>query len=193
MLIGYARKSSLNQDHALQLDALEQAGCERIFIETGSGMKTDRPELAKALEFARDGQDTIVVWRLCRLARSLRQLIATVDDLQRRDIGLRSLTESIDTASPSGRLVFHLFASLNQFEVELLRERTRAGLLASRARGRVGGRPRSLDDAKMKIARSLMADSSLTVAEVARQMGVAPSTLYRAFPGGRDLPHQAAP
>jgi DNA invertase Pin-like site-specific DNA recombinase len=185
MLIGYARKSTIGQDHALQMDALEQAGCDRIFIETASGTKADRPELAKALDYARDNQDQIVVWRLCRLARSLRQLIETVDDLQRRNIGLRSLTESIDTSSPSGRLVFHLFASLNQFEVELVRERTRAGLMASRLRGRVGGRPRSLGQDKLKIARSLMADPSLSVSEIAEQLGVATSTLYRSFPGGR--------
>src|SRR3954451_13242036 len=104
MLIGYARRSHESQDHALQIDALERAGCERIFVETASGTKVDRPELAKALEFARDGEDQIVVWRLCRLARSLRQLLDTVDDLDRRGIGLCSLTENIDTASAGGRL-----------------------------------------------------------------------------------------
>src|SRR3954466_15390876 len=124
MLIGYARTSTSSPDPALQMDALKQAGCARIFVETASGTKTDRPELARALDYARDGQDQIVVWRLCRLARSMRQLIETVDALQARNIGLRSLTESIDTSSPSGRLVFHLFAALNQFEVELVRERT---------------------------------------------------------------------
>src|SRR4051812_18262348 len=158
MLIGYARTSSLHQDHALQIDALEKAGCERIFIETASGTKVDRPELAKALEYARDGQDEIVVWRLCRLARSMRQLLDTVDLLQRRGIGLRSLTENICTASAGGRLVLNIFASLNLFEVELLKERTRAGLQAARDRGRVGGRPRALDETKLRIARSLMSD-----------------------------------
>jgi DNA invertase Pin-like site-specific DNA recombinase len=166
------------------MDALEKAGCERIFVETASGMKVDRPELARALEFARR-DDQIVVWRLCRLARSLRQLIDTVDDLQRRGIGLRSQTESIDTASPGGRLFLSIFGALNSFEVEILRERTRAGLNASRLRGRVGGRPRALDEGKLKIARTLMADPTLSVAEIAKQMGVAPSTLYRCFSGGR--------
>jgi DNA invertase Pin-like site-specific DNA recombinase len=184
MLIGYARTSTSSQDHALQMDALEKAGCERTFVETASGMKTDRPELSKALEYARTG-DVVCVWRLCRLARSLRQLIETVEGLQQRGVGLRSLTENIDTTSPSGRLVFHIFAALNQFEVELVRERTRAGLIASRQRGRVGGRPRSLDDGKIKVARALLADPSLSVVEIAEQLGVAPSTLYRSFPGGR--------
>jgi DNA invertase Pin-like site-specific DNA recombinase len=186
MLIGYARRSSGSQDHALQIDALEKAGCERIFIETGSGTKVDRPELANALAFARDGEDQIVVWRLCRLARSMRQLLDTVDDLQRRGIGLRSLTENIETLSAGGRLVLSIFAALNAFEVELLGERTQAGLQAARERGRVGGRPRSLDKAKLKIARSLMSDRTISMAEIANQMGVAPSTLYRSFPGGRE-------
>ena len=184
MLIGYARTSTSSQDHALQMDALEKAGCERIFVETASGLKANRPELMRALEFARR-DDQIVVWRLCRLARSLRQLIDPVDDLQRRGIGLRSLTESIDTASPGGRLVLPIFGALNSFEVEILREWTRAGPMASRLRERVGGRPRSLDESKLKIARTLMADPTLSVAEIAKQMGVAPSTLYRCFPGGR--------
>jgi DNA invertase Pin-like site-specific DNA recombinase len=186
MLIGYARRSHESQDHALQIDALERAGCERIFIETASGTKVDRPELAKALAFARDGEDQIVVWRLCRLARSMRQLLDTVDDLQRRGIGLRSLTENIDTSSAGGRLTLSVFAALNVFEVELLRERTRAGLEAARERGRVGGRPRALDEGRLRIARSLMADPTITMTEIAYQVGVAPSTLYRSFPGGRD-------
>jgi DNA invertase Pin-like site-specific DNA recombinase len=186
MLIGYARRSSGSQDHALQIDALERAGCERIFIETASGTRVDRPELAKALDFARNGEDQIVVWRLCRLARSMRQLLDTVDDLQRRGIGLRSLTEDIETLSAGGRLVLSIFAALNAFEVELLRERTQAGLQAARERGRIGGRPRALDQAKLKIARSLMSDPTISMTEIADQVGVAPSTLYRSFPGGRD-------
>lgn len=194
MLIGYSRISSPGQNHALQIDALKRAGCERVFVETATGTKADRPELAKALDYARDGQDVIVVYSLSRLARSLRHLITTVDDLQRRGIGLRSLSESIDTGTPSGTLAMHFFAALQQFEVEQLRERTRAGLRAAAARGRKGGRPRALDNSKLKIARALLADKSLSVMEVAAQLDVAPSTLYRCFPGGRGgIPQDARP
>jgi DNA invertase Pin-like site-specific DNA recombinase len=186
MLIGYSRISTQGQDHALQIDALNRAGCERVFVETASGRKGERPELAKAMEYARSG-DMMVIYSMSRLARSLRQLIATVDELQRRGIGLRSLSESIDTSTPSGVLALHFFAALQQFEVDQLRERTRAGLRAAAARGRKGGRPRSLDDKKLKVARALMADPNLSTAEIARQLEVAPSTLYRHFPGGRGV------
>ncbi len=185
MLIGYARTSQSSQDHALQMDAHTEAGCDRIFVETASGTKTDRPELAKALDYARDGQDQIVVWRLCRLARSLRQLIETVDTLQARNIGLRSLTESIDTATPGGRCMFSILGALNQMEVEILRERTRAGLAAAAARGRRGGRPPALDESRVRAAKAMLASGTMTAAEVARQVGCAPSTLYRHLPGGR--------
>ncbi|MBV9812763.1 MAG: recombinase family protein [Acetobacteraceae bacterium] len=184
MQIGYARVSTDAQDHALQLDALHKVGCERVFIETASGTRADRPELARALELARSG-DTLVVWRLDRLARSLRHLIALSDDLQGRGVALRSLTESIDTSSPSGRFLFNVLAALGQMEVEILRERTRAGLRAAAARGRFGGRPRALDTVKLTVARTLIADGGLTVEEVAKQVGCAPSTLYRSLPGGR--------
>lgn len=183
MLIGYARVSTDQQDHALQLDALQQAGCERIFVETASGTRADRPELSKALETARSG-DTLVIWRLDRLARSLRHLIDLSEGLSRRDIGLRSLTESIDTSSPSGRFLFHILASVGQMEVDLLRERTRAGLRAAAARGRRGGRPPALDDAKVRAARAMLASGTMSAAEVARQIGCATSTLYRHVPGG---------
>src|SRR5690349_13894510 len=184
MQIGYARKSTTLQDHALQLDALTKAGCERIFTETASGTRTDRPELRAALEFARDG-DVVVVYSLSRLARSIRNLLDIGDDLQRRNIGLKSLTEAIDTSSPAGRFLFSILAAMGQMEVELLRERTKAGLQAARARGRVGGRPRSLDAIKMQVAKTLLADGTMTVTEIAEHVGVAPSTLYRALPGGR--------
>lgn len=184
MMIGYVRVSTSSQDTALQVDALRQAGAERIFEETASGTRSDRPAFAAALDSARAG-DTLIVWRLDRLARSLRQLLTTVDDLQARGIGLRSLTEAIDTGSPSGRLILHIFGCLNQFEVELVRQRTRAGLDASRARGRVGGRPRALTEQEVRAARAMLSDVNFTVADVARQLGVAPSTLYRSLPGGR--------
>jgi DNA invertase Pin-like site-specific DNA recombinase len=184
MLIGYSRISSASQDHASQMDALERAGCDRIFIETVSGTKTDRAELAKLLEFARPG-DTVCVFRLDRLARNLRHLLDIVDQLTRREIGLKSLTEAIDTSTPSGRLAVHLFASMAQFEAEQVKLRCAAGRAAAIARGRMGGRPRSLDDTKLRVVRALIADGQLSMAEVASQVGVAPSTLYRTLPGGR--------
>ena len=184
MFIGYSRVSSASQDHASQLDALEKAGCQKIFVETESGTKADRTELKTMLEFAREG-DTVVVYRLDRLARSLRNLLQIVDDLTRRGIGLQSLTEAIDTSTPSGRLAVHVFASLAQFEAEQVRLRCAAGRAAAIARGRVGGRPRSLDQQKLQVARALIADGTLSMSEVARQVGVAPSTLYRTLPGGR--------
>ena len=137
--IGYARVSTGDQDVALQLDALNKAGCETIFRDQASGAKTERPGLAKALAHVRKG-DILVVWKLDRLGRSLPHLIETVTELEQRKVGLRSLTESIDTTTPGGRLIFHVFGALGQFERDLIRERTRAGLSAAAARGRKGGR-----------------------------------------------------
>jgi DNA invertase Pin-like site-specific DNA recombinase len=184
MLVGYARVSVDTQTTDGQIDALNAAGCERVFQEAMSGTRADRPQLAAALEYAREG-DVLVVARLDRLARSMRQLLATVDTLQERGIGLRSLHENIDTTSATGRLSFHVFAAIGQFEVELLRERTKIGLLASRARGRVGGRPPALNAIKVRAARAMLASGTMTAAEVARQVGCSPSTLYRHLPGGR--------
>ncbi len=132
MLVGYARVSTREQNQALQLDALKAAGYERVYLEKASGAQRERPELKAALDYAREG-DTLVVWKLDRLARSIRQLIETVEDLERRKIGLRSLTEAIDTTTPGGRLVFHVFAALAEFERSVIRERTAAGLEAVRA------------------------------------------------------------
>jgi DNA invertase Pin-like site-specific DNA recombinase len=182
--VGYARVSTREQDPRLQLDALAAAGCGRVFVEAASGARRERPQLLAALDYMREG-DALVVWRLDRLARSLRQLIETVEGLEARGIGLRSLTEAIDTTSPGGRLVFHVFASLAEFERAVVRERTLAGLEAARARGRRGGRPPALDAADLAAARALLRDPAITVAEVAERLGVAPSTLYRHLPGGR--------
>lgn len=181
--IGYARISTRDQSLALQRDALEAAGCERIFVETASGAQRERPQLRAALDYMRAG-DTLVVWKLDRLARSLGQLIETVEELGRRDIGLHSLTEAMDTGTPGGKLIFHVFGALAEFERAILRERTRAGLEAARARGRTGGRPRALTDSDLAEARALLRDPKITVAQVARRLGVAESTLYRYFPGG---------
>ena len=186
MLIGYARVSTADQDPALQLDALKAVGCERVFVEKASGAQRDRPELKAALGFARDhAGDVLVVWKLDRLARSLPQLIATVEDLDQRGIGFRSLTEAIDTTTAGGRLVFHIFGAMAEFERSVIRERTRAGLDAARARGRKGGRPSKLSPKDLAAARAMLADPDITVEEVARRLGVAPATLYRHLPGGR--------
>jgi DNA invertase Pin-like site-specific DNA recombinase len=136
-LIGYARVSTAEQDTALQTDALRKAGCERVFEDTASGAKADRPGLADALAYLRDG-DVLAVWRLDRLGRSLPHLIETIGALEARGVGFRSLTEAIDTTTPGGRLIFHVFGALGQFERDLIRERTKAGLTAAAARGRKG-------------------------------------------------------
>lgn len=184
MLVGYARVSTLDQTPQLQTDALQAAGCERIFNEMASGAQRDRPQLIAALDYIRAG-DTLVVWKLDRLARSMGQLIETAEDLDARGIGLRSLTEQIDTTTPGGKLVFHLFGALAEFERAIIRERTTAGLRAARERGRTGGRPRSVTDKDLTAARALLADPSISVEEVARRLGTSPATLYRYLPGGR--------
>jgi DNA invertase Pin-like site-specific DNA recombinase len=186
MLIGYARVSTQDQTPALQLDALKTAGCDRIFVEKASGAQRERPELKGALDYARkDAGDVIVVWKLDRLARSLSQLIDTADLLERCGIGLRSLTEAIDTTSAGGRLVFHVFGAMAEFERSIIRERTTAGLEAARARGRTGGRPPALSAKDIAAAKALLADPGITMNEVASRLHVAPSTLYRHMPGGR--------
>ncbi len=184
MLVGYARVSTLDQNPALQTDALKSVGCDRIFTEKASGAQRDRPELKAALDYLRTG-DTLVVWKLDRLARSMRQLIETLEVLQSRGIELRSLTESIDTATPGGRLVFHIFASLAEFERAVIRERTSAGLQAARERGRKGGRPPALTSKDIAAAKALLANPSISVEEVAARLHVSPATLYRYIPGGR--------
>lgn len=182
--IGYARVSTEDQSAALQLDALKAAGCQRVFTEKASGAQRERPQLIAALDYIREG-DTLVVWKLDRLARSLRQLMETIEDLHARGIGFRSLTEAIDTTTSGGRLVFHIFGALAEFERSLIRERTNAGLEAARARGRISGRPPALDDEDLVAAKAMLRDPAITVEEVARRLDVAPSTLYRHLPGGR--------
>ena len=184
MLVGYARVSTQDQTPALQLDTLKAAGCERVFQEKASGAQRDRPELAAALDYMRGG-DTLVVWKLDRLARSMKQLIETVEKMEARQIGFRSLTEAIDTTTAGGRLIFHVFAALAEFERSVIKERTTAGLAAARARGRKGGRPRSLTEKDIAAAKAMLSDPEITVDEVARRLGVGPATLYRHLPGGR--------
>lgn len=192
MLVGYARVSTQEQDTELQRVALEAAGCERIFAETASGAQRDRPELIAALAFMREG-DTLIVWKLDRLARSMKQLIETVEGLEARGVGFQSLTESIDTTSHGGRLVFHIFASLAEFERGLIRERTMAGLASARAAGRVGGRPRRLDDAGIATAVAMLGNTDLTVVEVARRLNISPATLYRHLPSARTAAADRSP
>ncbi len=172
MLIGYARVSTDDQHLDLQRDALQKAGCERVFEDTASGAKAERVGLATLMAVLRAG-DTVVIWRLDRLGRSLKDLIALVEQL-----GLRSVQENIDTASIGGRLVFHLFGALAEFERNLIRERTRSGLTAARARGRQGGRKKRLDPAKRAVALRLYHERQHTVEDICRMMGVGRSTLY---------------
>ena len=184
MLVGYARVSTQDQKPELQLDALKAAGCEKVFVEKASGAQRERPELTAALDYVRDG-DTLVVWKLDRLARSMKQLIETVEGLEDKGIGFRSLTEAIDTTTAGGKLVFHVFGALAEFERSIIRERTRAGLDAARARGRKGGRPPKLKEADLKAARAMLADKSITVEEVAKHLRVSSATLYRHLPAAR--------
>jgi DNA invertase Pin-like site-specific DNA recombinase len=184
MQIGYARVSTQEQNPALQLDALQQAGCEKIFTEKASGAQRERPELKAALDYIRPG-DALVVWKLDRLARSIRQLIDTIESLEARGIGFRSLTEAIDTTTPGGKLIFHIFGALAEFERSIIRERTKAGLASARARGKLGGRPRAWNETDVAAAKALLRDPNITVEQAAKRLSVAPSTLYRHLPGGR--------
>ena len=184
MLIGYARVSTIDQNLALQRDALTEAGCTKIFTEQMSGAVTDRPALQDALEFARSG-DTLIVWKLDRLARSMKQLIETIENLRVRGIGFRSLTEALDTTTAQGRLVFHMFGALAEFERSLIRERTQAGLAAARRAGRTGGRPPKLTDDDIEAAKALLANPDIGVTQIARRLGVSPATLYRYIPAAR--------
>src|SRR5512142_1414828 len=178
MLVGYARVSTADQTLGLQRDALTSAGCERLFTDTASGSRADRPGLEEALDFLRPG-DTLVVWRLDRLGRSLRHLIDTIGALQERGIGFKSLQEHIDTTTSGGKLVFHVFGALAEFERDLIRERTRAGLAAARARGRLGGRPKALDAKKAQIAQALYNDKTNSIADICRTLRISRATLYR--------------
>ena len=178
-LIGYARVSTADQDTALQTDALRKAGCERVFEDTASGAKAGRPGLADALAYLHDG-DVLIVWRLDRLGRSLPHLIEIVGEMEARGVGFRSLTESIDTTTPGGRLIFHVFGALGQFERDLIRERTKAGLAAAAARGRKGGRKHVVTADKLQRAREHIA-SGLNVREAAARLKISKTALYTAI------------
>lgn len=180
MIIGYARVSTSDQDTSLQLDALNSAGCERIYQESKSGKTKDRPELTRCIDALREG-DTLIVWRLDRLGRSLKDLIEIITILEERNIGFRSLNEAIDTTNAGGKLIFHIFAALAEFERSLIQERTRAGLAAARARGRKGGRPRKLTSDQIRKAKAMLSDPEMTKTEVAKHFGVSRVTLNTAI------------
>lgn len=177
MKIGYARVSTEDQNTDLQVDALTAAGCEKVYTDKASGAKTDRPALAEMLEYARAG-DIVVVYKLDRLGRSLAHLIEVVTGLGARGVGFQSITEGIDTSTPAGRLVFNIFGSIAEFERDLIRERTNAGLAAARARGRKGGRPVTMTPEKIHQARALAA-GSVPVVEICATLGISRATFYR--------------
>ncbi len=181
MLVGYARVSTSDQTLNLQKDALEKIGCSKIFTDTASGAKAERMGLTEALSYVREG-DTLVVWRLDRLGRSLKHLIETITELNNKKIGFKSITENIDTTTSGGKLIFHIFGALAEFERDIIRERTNAGLQAARARGRLGGRPKAktLDaPKKVALAQSLYANKNNTILEICKTLNVSRATLYR--------------
>lgn len=185
MLVGYARVSTLDQNPRLQIDALREAGCEKIYSEKATTRSRRRAALEEALEFLR-ARDTLVVWKLDRLARSLSELIHTIDKLHAADIAFLSLTDRIDTTTPAGRVVFQVTGAFSEFERSIIQERTRAGLEAARAAGKKLGRPSKLDPGKLKAAGAMLRDGRLTIREIAEQLDVSRSTLYRHFPEGRN-------
>jgi DNA invertase Pin-like site-specific DNA recombinase len=186
MLIGYARVSTDDQKLDLQRDALITAGVDpkRLYEDRLSGARADRPGLRAALKATRQG-DTLVIWRLDRLGRSLKELLTLIDDLKPRGVQLRSLTEHIDTSTPGGELVFHVFGAIAQFERNLTRERVRAGLNAARSRGKLGGRPPILTPNDLAAIKALLKDGDLTIREVAERLGISVASLYRYVPGGK--------
>ena len=178
MLIGYARVSTQDQNLDLQNDALKAAGCENIYTDKMSGSKKSRPGLEEILGFIRKG-DTLVVWRLDRLGRSLKHLIQVLNQLDERGVYFKSIQESLDTSTPGGMLIFHVFGALAEFERDIIRERTMAGLAAARARGRKGGRPKKLSKKQIEMAKTLMEDPAIPISELCETMGVSKATLYR--------------
>ncbi len=179
MKIGYVRVSKQEQNEELQIDALKEAGCEKWFVDKMTGSKAERKGLNEALAYVRPG-DTFVVWKLDRAGRSLKHLMELLKDLQGRNIEFMSITERIDTKTPGGKLIFHLMGALAEFERDLIRERTNAGLAAAKVRGRVGGRPRKLrTDGKVALARQMFTDQSHSIPEICAVLGISRATLYR--------------
>jgi len=189
--IGYARVSTGDQDTALQLDALRKTGCEKVFEDKASGVKTDRPGLAEAVRYLRNG-DTLTVWKLDRLGRSMKHLIEIITELEAKGVGFRSITENIDTTTSGGRLVFHLFGALAQFERDLIRERTRAGLQAAEKRGRHSGRQAVVTPDKLAKARQHLA-AGLNVREAAARVKVGKTALYQALKAEKSATPKPSP
>jgi len=183
MLVGYARVSTLDQNPQLQIDALKEAGCDRIFMEKISGAVKERPQLQEALQYMRDG-DTLVVWKLSRLARSLTQIINTVKTLEESGIGLKVITQNINTLTPEGRLFFHMNAAFDQFQREIIVENTKAGLQSARKNGRIGGRPTVMTDEKIRTTQSMLKDIDgyPFISDIIKTLGVGRTTFYRHFP-----------
>ena len=189
MLIGYARVSTTDQTLALQQDALTKDGCSKIFTDTASGALAERKGLADALSYVRPG-DTLVVWKLDRLGRSLKDLITRITELQNRQIGFKSLTEQIDTTTSGGKLIFHIFGSLAEFERDIIRERTQAGLIAARARGKRGGRRPTLKPKEIAIVRKLYEDKQTPIEDLCRMFKISRMTLWRYVKKEGDKPQQ---
>jgi len=184
MMVGYARVSTADQNVDLQTDALRAAGCSQIFADAASGAQVERRGLREALSYLREG-DTLTVWKLDRLGRTVRQLVELVAELRGRGVGFRSLTDGIDTTTPAGRFFFHMMAALAEMERDLIRERTMAGLAAARARGRKGGRKLALTERQIAQARLLLSHPDQTMEAIASSLGVSRSTLYRALARSR--------
>lgn len=183
MLIGYARVSTLDQNPQLQIEALKEAGCIKIFTEKISGASTQRFQLEDALHYMREG-DTLVIWKLSRLARSLTQIINTVKSLEDRQIGLKVITQNIDTGTPEGRLFFHMNAAFDQFQREIIVENTRAGLQSARRNGRIGGRPTFMTGDKIRTAQAMLKDTENYpfISDIIKTLGIGRTTFYRHFP-----------
>jgi len=184
MLIGYARVSTHDQNLALQEDSLKKAGCEKVFVDKVSGVKNSRPGLSRAIDALRKG-DTFVVWKLDRLGRSLSHLVEFINNLKNNEIGFKSIQENIDTTSGVGKLIFHMFAALAEFEKDLIRERTMAGLAAARARGKLGGRPKALDVKQVALAKTMYQNKEISVKDICKTLNIGKTTFYRYINEGK--------
>jgi DNA invertase Pin-like site-specific DNA recombinase len=183
MLIGYARVSTHDQNLDLQINKLKQAGCEKIYTDVVSGAKAERQQLTSMIDHLRTG-DTVVVWKLDRLGRSLKDLIKIVQSFDELGVNFRSLTENMDTASSGGKLIFHIFGSIAEFERDLIRERTQTGLSAARSRGRLGGRPRKLTQEQVTVIKSMHQDKSIPIKTILDTFGISRSLLYTVVGSG---------
>jgi len=183
MIIGYARVSTTDQSPQLQIDALNKAGCERIFTDQASGKTLERKEFAEALSFLRKG-DTLVVWKLSRLARSLKEVIVLSEELLRKEIGLKVISQSIDTTTPEGKLFFHITAAFDEFQRELIVENTKAGLEAARKRGKNGGRPKAFSKDQLSLAQTMLKDieNYPSISDIIKTLKIGRTTFYRYFP-----------